>query len=146
MQSVSEVNAMKVSDIILPSCIKDFLQVKEETNFLLPRGKPVSEISFKTHQVVGGATMLSCSHTGFCIVSLIFQDPSWAEASFGNAFQGLVWTAGQSNRSVTQGVGMVLAWFGDCDHRCCSPWWGKSTKVHAVLKHFQAQWMIIWLL
>ena len=50
-QSVSEANPVKVSDdTILPGCLICFLQVKEETNCLLPSGKCVPEISFKTHQ------------------------------------------------------------------------------------------------
>ena len=59
-QSASETNPVKVSDdTILPGCLICFLQVKEETNcLLLPSGKCAREISFKTHQVVSGATML----------------------------------------------------------------------------------------
>ena len=58
-QSASEANPVKISDdTILPGCLICFLQVKEETNSLLPSGKCVPEISLKTHQVVSGATML----------------------------------------------------------------------------------------
>ena len=57
--SASEAYPAKVSDdTILPGCLICFLQVKEETDCLLPSGKCVPEISFKTHQVVSGATML----------------------------------------------------------------------------------------
>ena len=59
-QSASEANAVKVSDdAILPGCLIGFLQVKEETNCLLPLSKGIPEISFKAHQVVGRATMFS---------------------------------------------------------------------------------------
>ena len=57
-QSASEADPVKVSDdTILPGCLICFLQVKEETDCLLSSGKCVPEISFKTHQVVNGATM-----------------------------------------------------------------------------------------
>ena len=45
---------------MMPGCLIGFLQVKEETNCLLPMSKGISEISFKAHQVVGGrATVFS---------------------------------------------------------------------------------------
>ena len=57
-QSASDANPAKVTDdTILPGCLICFLQVKEETNCLLPLGKCIPEISFKTHQVVVGAPM-----------------------------------------------------------------------------------------
>ena len=53
-QSASEANPVKVSDdAIMPGCPIGFLQVKEETNCLLPLSKGIAEISFKGHQVVG---------------------------------------------------------------------------------------------
>ena len=59
-QSASEANPVKVSDnAILPGCLIGFLQVKEETNYLLPLSKGIPEISFKAHQVVSRATMFS---------------------------------------------------------------------------------------
>ena len=59
-QSVSDTNPVKVSDdAILPGCLIGFLQVKEETNCLLPLRKGIPEISFKAHQVVGCATKFS---------------------------------------------------------------------------------------
>ena len=59
-QSASEANPVKVSDdAILPGCLIGFLQVKEETNCLLPLSKSIPEISFEAHQVVGRATMFS---------------------------------------------------------------------------------------
>ena len=59
-QPASEANPVKVSDdAILPGCLIGFLQVKEETNCLLPLIKGIPEISFKAHQVVGSATMFS---------------------------------------------------------------------------------------
>ena len=49
-QSASEANLVKVSDdTILPICLIGFLQVKEESDCLLPLGKRIPEISFKTH-------------------------------------------------------------------------------------------------
>ena len=49
---------MKVAgDTILPGCFIGFLQIKEETNCLLPVGNHILEISFKTHQAIGGATL-----------------------------------------------------------------------------------------
>ena len=51
---------MKVSDdAILPVRLIGFLQVKEETNCLLPLSKGIPEISFKAHHVVSRATMFS---------------------------------------------------------------------------------------
>ena len=59
-QSAAEANPVKVSDdAILPGCIIGFLQVKEETNCLLPLSKGILEIYFKAHQVVGRSTMFS---------------------------------------------------------------------------------------
>ena len=59
-QSAFEANPVKVSDnAILPGCVIGFLQVKEETNCLLPLSKGIPEISFKAHQVVSRATMFS---------------------------------------------------------------------------------------
>ena len=59
-QSTSEANPVKVSDdAILPGCVIGFLQVKEETNCLLPLSKGIPEIFVKAHQVVGRATMFS---------------------------------------------------------------------------------------
>ena len=59
-QPASEANPVKVSDdAILPGCLIGFLQVKEETNCLLPLSKGIREVSFKAHQVVGRATMFS---------------------------------------------------------------------------------------
>ena len=49
---------MKVcDDAVLQGCLIGFPKVKEETNCLLPLDKRVLKLSFKTHQVVGGATM-----------------------------------------------------------------------------------------
>ena len=57
--SASEANPVKVSDdTILPGCLISFFQFKEKTSRLLPFGKSIPEISFKTHWVVGGITML----------------------------------------------------------------------------------------
>ena len=51
---------MKVSnDAVLPGCFIGLFQVEEETNCLLSLCKSIAEISFKTHQVVGRATMFS---------------------------------------------------------------------------------------
>ena len=59
-QSASEANPVKVSDdAILPGCPIGFLQIKEETNCLLPLNKGIPEISFKAHQVVGCAMIIS---------------------------------------------------------------------------------------
>ena len=45
-QSASEANPVKIwDDTILPGCLICFLQVKEETNCLLPLGKCIPEIS-----------------------------------------------------------------------------------------------------
>ena len=46
---------LRVVRAVLAKCV----QVKEETNCLLPLSKGIPEISFEAHQVVGGATMLS---------------------------------------------------------------------------------------
>ena len=59
-QSASEANPVKVSDdAILPGCLIGFLQVKEETNCLLPLSKGIPEISFKAQQMVHRAKMFS---------------------------------------------------------------------------------------
>ena len=44
---------------MMPYRLIVFLQVKEETNCLLPLSKGICEISFKAHQEVGRATMFS---------------------------------------------------------------------------------------
>ena len=62
---------------------------------------------------------VSWSHIGFCLVSRIFKIPD--EASIDHAFSDLVYAAGQCNRSITGWVSMVLVWFGDQNHFCCSP-------------------------
>ena len=68
-QSASEANPMKFSDDAkLTGCLIVFLQVKEETNCLLPLSKGIPEIYFKAHQVVGRATMASVQYPVF------FQD------------------------------------------------------------------------
>ena len=73
-QCASEANSVKVSDnVILPGCLKGFIQVNEEANCLLPLSKGIPEISFKAHQVVSRATMIS-ETTLACLVSCIFQD------------------------------------------------------------------------
>ena len=65
-QSASEANPVKVSDdATLPGFLIGFLQVKEETNCLLPLSKGISEISFKAHQVVARA-ISSVDVTGGC--------------------------------------------------------------------------------
>ena len=59
MQYACEASRVQVlGDTILPGCLIGFIQVKEETNCLLPLSKGTPEISFKTHQVVDGATMI----------------------------------------------------------------------------------------
>ena len=59
-QSAAEANPVKIpDDAILPGCLIGFLQVKEETNCLLPLRKGIPEIYFKAHHVVGRATMFS---------------------------------------------------------------------------------------
>ena len=58
-QCTSEANPVVSDDAILPGCLIGFLQVKEETNCMLPLSKGIPEISFEAHQVVGRATMFS---------------------------------------------------------------------------------------
>ena len=79
-QSASEANPVKISDdTILPGCLICFLQVKEETNCLLPFGqmrpRDISQDS------PGGQWYYdaSWSHIGFCLISQIFQDTRWNE-------------------------------------------------------------------
>ena len=87
-QSASEANPVKISDdTILPGCLICFLQVKEETNCLLPSGKCVPEISLKTHQVVSGTTMLPEATLASVQYPRFFKVPD--EASIDHAFQDL---------------------------------------------------------
>ena len=66
-QSACEANPVKVSnDAILLGCLIGFLQVKEETNCLLSLSKGST----------GGRSCYDVfwNHTGFCLVSSIFQE------------------------------------------------------------------------
>ena len=78
-QSASEANPVKVSDdTILPGCLICFLLVNEETYCLLPWGKCVPEI-FQDSPGGQWCYDVSWSHTGFCLISQIFQDSRWSE-------------------------------------------------------------------
>ena len=74
-QSASEANPVKVSDdAILPGCLIGFLQVKEETNCLLFLSKGNPGDIFQGSPGGRSCYDVFWNHTGFCLVSCIFQD------------------------------------------------------------------------
>ena len=117
-QSASEANPVKVSnDTILPGCLVGLLQVKEDTDCLL---------LYASRRYLSRLTRWS-------VVLRCFLKPHWLLSSIPDfsRYQMRPMLIIHSNTlhrqlvSATGRVSMVLVWFGDRDHRCCSPLMGK---------------------
>ena len=63
---------------------------------------------------------VSWSHTGFCLISQIFQDTRWSEY-WSCALGPCITSWSVQWVYITEGVSVVLIWFGDWDNCCCSP-------------------------